>query len=86
MPFMAPENPKPVQAKMYVSAISFEQGGVRLKLNAVSRGEENKQWAQYTPSGSMELYVKNELATDNFAPGQEWLITMTPADAPEEDG
>jgi hypothetical protein len=84
VPFTAPENPRPVQAKFYVSAVELVQGGVRLKFGAVTRGDENKEWAQYTPSGSIEMFVKNELASDNFAPGQEWLLTFTPAPPADE--
>lgn len=76
--FTAPENPGPVRAKMYVRAVELGQGQVIVKLAVVTRGEDNKAWSQYTPYGTLELTIKNEVASDNFAPGQEWFVDLTP--------
>lgn len=78
MPFTQPENPKPVRAKMFVSSIELQTWGTVIKLNVVTRGEDNKQWASATPQGELRLVVKNEHASDQFAPGQEWFIDMIP--------
>jgi hypothetical protein len=85
MPFTPPEKPGPVRAKMYVRAVELQQGTVAVKLAAVTRGEDNKEWAAYTPWGTLELGIKNDLASDNFAPGQEWFVTLTPV-PPEQVG
>lgn len=78
MPFTAPENPGRVRAKMYVDAITYRQWGVELTMRVVSRGEDNKQWAAASPAGELRLTIKNEKASDQYAPGQEWYIDMIP--------
>lgn len=78
MPFTAPENPTPVRAKMFVSGIKLAQWGTTIELNVVTRGEDNKEWAAATPQGELRLVVKNEAAADQFAPAQEWFVTLTP--------
>lgn len=81
MPFTAPENPSPVRAKMYVRAVELQQGTTKITLAVVTRGDENKSWSEYTPWGEMTLGIKNQIAADNFAPGQEWLVDLTPVEA-----
>lgn len=78
MPFTPPENPGPVRAKFYVRAVELQQGSVQIKLGAVTRGEDNKEWSQYTPYGELTMTIKNELASDQFAPGQEWYVDLRP--------
>lgn len=78
MPFTAPENPGPVRAKMYVSGIELTNYGTTIKLACVTRGDDNKEWAAATPQGELRLVIKNEQASDQFAPGQEWFIDMHP--------
>lgn len=53
------------RAKFYVSGLELLPGqgaGVRLKLQAVSRGDRNSDWATATPSGSMEMMIQNPRA------------------------
>lgn len=78
MPFTEPENPTPVRAKFYVSEIAFRQWGTEVKMAAVTRGEDNKEWSAATPAGNLSLTIKNELAVAQFAPGQEWFLDMIP--------
>lgn len=78
MPFTEPDDPKPVVAKFYVTEIAFRQWGTELKLGAVTRGEDNKEWSAATPSGQITMTIKNELAVDQFAPGQEWYVRFEP--------
>lgn len=55
-----------VTARFYVfESTKYAGGGEgarRVKLNAVSRGPENKDWAKYSPSGSIELNILNPSA------------------------
>lgn len=80
-----------VKAKFYVSGVTVNQvapggyraGGVKagqVRMQAVSRGAENKQWAQATPSGSFEMYV-NGPAVEWFMEriGKELSITLDDA-------
>lgn len=68
-----------VRAKFFVRAIELTTGSVTVKLSAVCRGEDNKEWAQYTPAGSIEMNIKNELASDQFKPGDEFYVTFDQA-------
>ena len=82
MPFAQPTEPiRPVRAKMYVNGLDFTTWGTTVKLQAVSRGEDNKAWAAATPSGTLTLQIKNQGAADQFAPGQEWFVDLIPIPA-----
>lgn len=48
-----------VEARFYVSEITKQAhsaGSTQVKLQAVSRGEHNKNWAHHTPYGQVALY------------------------------
>ena len=49
-----------------------------IEMQPVSRGEDNKEWSAATPSGRLEMNVKNEHAAEQFWPGQEWFLTFEP--------
>lgn len=73
-----------VVARFYVSGYevqSYDIDAVRVKMQAVSRGEHNKNWAKYTPSGMIEMTIKNPGAADWFIEriGQEVEVRFTPA-------
>jgi hypothetical protein len=67
-----------LRCKFAIAHISRRLGGRGLTLTAVT-GEENKQWAAYTPSGSMELTINNPNAfplIDALNPGDEMFIDL----------
>lgn len=69
-----------VQAKFFVSVVERNANSPtasRVKLGAVCRGRENREWAQATPFGSIEMGILNEAATAYFEQGQEYLVTFT---------
>jgi len=69
-----------VQAKFFVSVVERNDNSPtasRVKLGAVCRGKENREWAQATPGGTIELFILNEAATVYFEQGQEYLVTFT---------
>jgi hypothetical protein len=78
MPFKEPESVRPVRAKMYVSGINYTTFGTTVRLQVVTRGEDNKQWSAATPVGHLELQIKNQSAADVFSPSQEWFVDLTP--------
>lgn len=78
MPFIPPENPTPVRAKLYVRGIDIQSWGTKITLAPVTRGEDNKEWSAATPSGEFWMMVANQKAADQFAPGQEWFCDLTP--------
>jgi hypothetical protein len=65
-----------ITARFYVNAITERAGtGAReISLQVSTRGEENKTWARYTPSGSMTMNVKNDEAI--FELGRDYLVTF----------
>lgn len=73
-----------VRAKFFCSEVARTTYGGRVKLNAVTRGEDNKKWASATPSGSIEMTIKNELAVEFFDVGEEYFIDFTLAPKGEE--
>lgn len=36
----------------------------------------NKEWAEATPAGMIRLTIKNELAAEQFEPGQSYTVTF----------
>jgi hypothetical protein len=71
-----------VRAKFVVDSMSKTRYGYgQVKLSPVTSGsEENKQFWQYTPSGSMELNINNPVALEKFEVGKEYYIDFTLAE------
>lgn len=38
----------------------------------------NKQWSEYTPSGSLEMHITAKGAVGVFEPGKAYLLEITP--------
>lgn len=58
-----------VRAKFYVDSMTYRpgnQGGAEVVLRPVTRGEANKDWSKYTPSGELRMQVLNPAATEWF--------------------
>jgi len=73
-----------VRAKFYVSEVALTGWGCRVTMNVVTRGEDNKAWSAATPSGTITMQIKNDLAAECFSPGQEWFVDFTPAPKGQE--
>lgn len=76
-----------VVARFYVREIiktAYDPGAVHVKLQAVSRGPENKEWATATPAGELSMSIKNSPAAEFFAArlGKDVAIRF---DAVEDD-
>lgn len=54
------------RAKFYVSGVELQPGtqGVKVNLQAVSRGDRNASWSTATPSGSMQMTINNPPAAE----------------------
>lgn len=65
-----------VRAKFFVSELrqNTYDGGVTLQV--VSRGEDNRQWSAATPSGKIDMTIKNDLAMTEFVLGKEYYVTF----------
>lgn len=58
-----------VKAKFFVQSVTEQvgqDGGGTVELAAVIRGENNKTWSKYTPSGKITMFVTNQAAFDWF--------------------
>jgi hypothetical protein len=78
-----------VRARFFVQQVTkqaADTGSVRLQ--AVSRGPENKEWAAYTPSGSLEMSLSRKAgpALDWFEEhlGHEVFLDISEASEPVE--
>jgi hypothetical protein len=63
----------------------FSTGSV--KMQPVTRGEINKPWSRWTPSGAIQLDINNPHAFQQFVDlnGKEFYVDFTPA-PPDEQG
>jgi len=52
-------------------------GHTTLNFSPDYSSEENKKWAEYTPSLNFSMYVKDEVA-DKVENGQAFLVTFEP--------
>jgi hypothetical protein len=74
-----------VRAKFFVQERTETASGQdRVVLGAVCRGEDNKEWSKYTPSGQITMTIKNDLATSQFDPGKEFYVDFTEAPKGQE--
>jgi hypothetical protein len=73
-----------VRAKFYCTEISKMIGGGKVRLSAVTRGEDNKKWASATPAGTIEMSIRNELAIEQFDVGEEYYVDFSPAPKGQE--
>lgn len=56
-----------VQARFFVQSITKNaMDQLQVTMRASGRGGENKSWAQYTPSGTLEMLVNNPDAAKWF--------------------
>ena len=72
-----------VRAKFYVAELkrqAYAPASQTVVLVAVTKGEENKEWSEYTPSGKIEMQIKNPLASQVFdlRLGKEFWVDFTP--------
>ncbi len=71
-----------IRAKMFVAELkkaAWNPEAVTVTLNAVSRGEENKEWAAATPSGQIVMTVSAPIAAEMFGErlGKEMFVDFT---------
>lgn len=74
-----------VRAKFFVSKVDQPEGATaaQVHLGAVCRGIENSMWAQFTPAGSIQMSIKNDLATEQFQQGDEYEVTFRKVTKPQ---
>jgi len=68
---------------MFVHSVKQSAGNPEARevtLSAVTRGDHAKDWARYTPSATLTMFVDNPGAVAQFAVGQEFLPTFQGSD------
>lgn len=49
-----------VKARFFIQSITETTGGHEVVCKPVIRGEHNKEWSKYTPSGELRMFLTNE--------------------------
>jgi hypothetical protein len=75
----------PVAARFYVSGLernAYQPDATIVKMQPVTRGEQNRDWAAATPSGQIQMTILNASAAAVFAEhlGDEFEVLFTPVD------
>jgi hypothetical protein len=61
------------------SKTQFDDGIANVHMEVVTNGsEENKQFFKYTPSGFLDINQVNPEVANQFVPGNEYNIDITP--------
>jgi len=69
-----------MRAKFHVNSVTHDGYGRFVKMQAVYDGSpENNQFAQATPSGSLEMYISNPAALDFLEPNKDYYLDFTAA-------
>jgi len=81
-------SPSAVEARFYISGLernSYNPDATIVKMQVVTRGAHNKNWAAATPAGQVQMTVANPSAASWFTErlGQELSVTFAPAPAEE---
>lgn len=80
---VAPVMEKTITAKLHCESVLIAENSQTPKFRAVyGDSEENKSFSKYTPSASLELQITNPEAFNQFQPGSDYLVTITPAPCP----
>lgn len=69
-----------VTAKVICIQANKNVSETALTFGADYQDGRNKEWASYTPALTLNMTVKNEVATQ-FQPGQSYLLTFTPEES-----
>lgn len=67
-----------VAARFYVQTVEEFPGSTasNVRLGAVCRGAHNAEWSSATPSGQIQMSIRNDLATAQFVAGKEYEVTF----------
>lgn len=69
-----------VTAKVICNQATANVEETTLTFYADYQDGRNKEWAKFTPSLSLTMTVKNEVAA-HFPPGQAYTLTFTPEES-----
>ncbi len=69
-----------IHARFYVDAVTrrgYDPKQADVTLKAAGRGEQNKTWAKYTPSGELTMHVTEPAVADFFEENLGRDLAMT---------
>jgi hypothetical protein len=72
-----------VRAKLFVSSIARQAStpdAIQVTFGAVTRGDDNKDWAEATPVAQFQMTIQNPAAAAQFSLGQEFYVDFSPAE------
>jgi hypothetical protein len=72
-----------VRAKFRVGEVTmYNETYGKVKLTAVHETDtpENQRFTKATPNGTVEMYIDNPPALDQFKPGKSFYVDFTPAE------
>lgn len=79
-----------IHARFYVEQLTKHAGMayISVKLRASTKGDENKSWAKYTPSGTLEMAINNPTAAAWFEDqlGKDLALTFEAMPSPDPEG
>lgn len=84
-PFEQLEAAVPVAARFFVRSVEEYPGSTasNVILGAVCRGAHNAQWSSATPSGQIQMSIRNDLATAQFIQGKEYEVIFREVQPPQ---
>ena len=68
-----------VRAKFVCNSVTSNGETKFYSFSAAIQGEENKDWAKYTPSGTLGINIDNP-AAQVFEAGKSYFLDFSPAD------
>lgn len=66
-----------VRAKFFVLNALKSPHQTVVRLGAVCRGEDNKEWAAATPNAEVSMTILNDVAAEFFEPGREVYVDFS---------
>ncbi len=74
-----------IRAKFDVTSVSQEGDNEVVHAIAATSGDENKDWARYTPAGNLNMTIGNPAAQGKLIAGKSYYLDIHPVeDAPAE--
>lgn len=67
-----------VTAKVVLQSAEQTPNGTQLTFNADYADGRNKEWAKYTPTLSLQMVVKDEVADEHFDVHSAYTLTFEP--------
>jgi hypothetical protein len=67
-----------IRAKFTVMRVTQDGDNEVVTAEAAIEGDDNKDWAKYTPAGSLSMTIGNPAAQGALKEGQSFYLDITP--------